>query len=288
MGYQVWFRLGIAALLAAVPVVACSGKPQSPVSPDGAMHGLFGVNPDGSTLKVQAPAPLSPLDGVRLKDRRPIFLFQNAQGVYVGTKLDYEVEIFGSEGHLVFRSPHIKQGLSETTYTYPDRLDSNTPYSWRVRAVLAHPAGGFAHGPWSSSAQGHFITVDRPDLTPENMLPFIIQFSADHPEWDTCTTKGDGVACHRFVRAVAQAANPGCDPTSWGLLSKNPGEWQCTMSACGPLGGQGFGEDILTYGGLSPLGMYDIILGAGLPGSMLVWQDISWTKRAGNEWACPW
>jgi hypothetical protein len=289
MAQHVWYRFGVVAmLLATLPLAGCSGKAQSPISPEGATEGLRGANPDAPTLKVNAPVPLSPLDGERLKDRRPVFRFNNAEGLFVGASFNYEVQVLSEDGQVVYTSALIKQAMGgETTHTFPGRLEMDTAYRWHVRAVLANPAGGYSYGPWCGTTPTAFVTVDQPDLNPENMLAFIFRFSEGHPEWAACTA-GDGVACHRFVRAVAQTANPGCDPGSWGLLSKNPGEWQCTLTACGSLSGEGYGEDIITYGGSSPLGVYDIIIGAGLPGAHVAWQDNSWTRRAGNEWACPW
>jgi hypothetical protein len=279
MKQKVWLHLRVACLVAAVPIVGCSGDSPSPVSPTAVASGPSEANPDGSTLKATAPSPLSPINDVRLDNHTPVFRFANAQGRFADGGFGYQIELLNQGGHVIY-SHVVGQGPGETTHTYPGNLESDTPYRWRVRAVL-----GTAHGPWSTTAG--FITVARPRFDPSNVFPFIVAFAQGSPEWAACVS-GSGTACFRFVWDVGQALNPNCDPTSWGLLSKNPGEWQCTRGGCGSLGGVGFGEDILTFGGSSPMGIYDIITAAGAPGASLSWQNNSFSRRAGNDWACPW
>ena len=60
-------RLAAAAIPSLVLVAACSQNPQSPVSPSVGAGGDTTANPDGSTLKVTAPTPVSP--GRRRRDR---------------------------------------------------------------------------------------------------------------------------------------------------------------------------------------------------------------------------
>jgi hypothetical protein len=281
MMYRAWFHLGVAVLLASLPVIACGGGDSStPVSPTAVPAGLIGVNPDGSTLKVTKPVPQSPVGGERLNDQKPVFRFTNAQGLHVAVDLGYELHLLTEGGQLIYSQPVVR-GAGETVHGFPGTLEINTPYSWRVRAVYQGHVG-----PWSDT--GSFITVDRPIITPETMEAYLHQFAQGNPEWAACTA-GSGTACFRFVWDVAQSMNPNCDPSSWGLLSKNPGDWQCTRSQCGNLGGQGFGEDILTYGGWSPIGAWDIIIGAGAPGASLSASYIAHRdRRPGNNWACPW
>jgi hypothetical protein len=110
----------------------------------------------------------------------------------------------------------------------------------------------------------------------------VFQMVAVSPWWPACAA-GSGVNCHRFVRSVA-AALATVDP-NFGLITKNPGEQQCTWDVCGPLGGQGYGEDILAYhtGNGNWFG-WDCVVGAGAPGASPNFALIT-ARRPGNNWA---
>lgn len=97
---------------------------------------------------------------------------------------------------------------------------------------------------------------------------------------------GSGVACHRFVREVASAL-AASDPR-WGLITKQSGQQQCTMDACGPNVQNGYGEDVVAF---LPTGApnsdwfgFDIVAGAGAPGARTDWNG-PLPRRAGNNWA---
>jgi hypothetical protein len=120
-------------------------------------------------------------------------------------------------------------------------------------------------------------TVDR--------LACARQVAARSSEWPRCAT-GSGVACHRYTREVARALAAG-DPR-WGLITKSPGQQQCSMTWCGPGDGTGYGEDVVAYlpAGSSPdrwVG-YDIVGGAGAPGARVQWVG-PLERRPGNLWA---
>jgi hypothetical protein len=104
-------------------------------------------------------------------------------------------------------------------------------------------------------------------------------------EWWAKCKAGSGVACHRVVRLVATAL--ATHDVRWGLLGKEPGQQQCTLSQCGPLGGEGFGEDIVTYRTgpdvMREFEVFDIIVGAGAAGAATSWQHQP--RRPGNFWA---
>jgi hypothetical protein len=122
--------------------------------------------------------------------------------------------------------------------------------------------------------------------TPAAMLSFMQQHSQGHPDWAQCQT-GNSVACFRFVWSAVQAANLGCDPASWGLLSKQAGEHQCTQQVCGNLSGEGFGEDAITWQAAPGAEtVYDTIQGAGAPNPQI--QMVEVPRRPNNRWACPW
>src|SRR4051812_5366300 len=62
--HQKRFVLFSATALLAL-AVACSKSSQTPVSPTGAQEGSTAANADGSTLKVAAPSPVSPVGGAQ-------------------------------------------------------------------------------------------------------------------------------------------------------------------------------------------------------------------------------
>jgi hypothetical protein len=243
-----------------------------------------------------APAPASPADGVTTANRTPTLTVNNGPVTGRAGTVEYRFEVATDQAFSnTAATMTAVRGQGTTSVTVPE-LPAGTLFYWRARATNgtvsspvsatrtfrtpAAPAPGPSPGPGPGPAPGGTIT-------PENMFDYLLWFAQGNAEWASCQA-GNGTACFRFVWDVAQSVNPTCNPGGWGLLSKNPGEWQCTRSHCGGLGGQGFGEDILTYGGRSPVGLWDVIVGAGAPGASLGFSDITWTKRAGNDWACPW
>lgn len=122
---------------------------------------------------------------------------------------------------------------------------------------------------------------------PPNDFATVQEVATRSENWTECQND-NALACHLFVREVQQTLNPTCTPSGWGLLSKNPGEWQCTETRCGPLGGEGFGEDVITIIRDDITWIVDIVGGAGAPGAQLQWVagGDPWCRRQGNEWAC--
>jgi hypothetical protein len=274
-------RFGVAPfLVAAMSFAGCGGDRPSPTSPTGVPAGLLGANPDGSTLKVTQPVPQAPANSVRLENVTPTLRFSNAQGLYVNVDLDYQVQILTEGGQQVYLQ-QVPHGSGQTIHTYPGQLNLDTTYLWRARATYQGQVG-----PWSDTAS--FQTLARRIVPDDQLLAFLIEFSQGNAEWNACRG-GSGTSCFRFVYDAVQTMNPTCDPNSWGLLSKNPGEWQCTRSGCGAFGGQGFGEDVITHGGWSPIRLWDVVVGAGAPGAQLGASEMPRdTRRPGNNWACPW
>lgn len=116
--------------------------------------------------------------------------------------------------------------------------------------------------------------------------PCLQQVAERSANWKACE-KGDGAACHRYVREVAAALAAG-DPR-WGLITKSRGEMQCTLDRCGRDVVGGYGEDVVAY---LPAGAprdqwhgVDIVGGAGAPGARLEWSDQPLPRREGNLWA---
>lgn len=91
---------------------------------------------------------------------------------------------------------------------------------------------------------------------------------------------GDQKAASLFVRAAAQMANPnGTATTSWGWLSKNPGESQV----------DGFAEDALCLGNdpSNLSNVYDFVGGTGAPGARILYTAGPGPRRSTNLWVAP-
>ncbi len=150
MQQRTFLRIAATALIALA--VACgnkSGTPTSPASPTPTAPGGDAAA-DGSTLKVNAPTPVSPIGGVQLQTTKPTLVWTAASGKYVSSTFSYRAQLMTATGTL----------LKETTtpglqWTTTDDLEVSTVYQWRVR-----PEIGTYLGPWSSTAS--FKTVDKP------------------------------------------------------------------------------------------------------------------------------
>ncbi|MFN2446053.1 MAG: hypothetical protein ABR606_10815, partial [Vicinamibacterales bacterium] len=146
------------SLTAALAIAAgCSGSPETPLSPTAATNvtGLA-ANPDGSTLKVTAPTPLTPDAGETLNTRRPTFILRNAASVNAVTLTGvvYRLQLLNEDGSLASERL-IPQTSGDTSFEADGDLDYEKNFSWRVRAEV-----DAAFGPWSRTAA--FRTPNRP------------------------------------------------------------------------------------------------------------------------------
>jgi len=138
---------GVSVLVAGV--VACSSaNPATPVVPT-----PTGANaaPDGSTLKVDPPTPMSPTNDLKLNSpvvtltaRGSTLQFQSATPV----TLQYRFQVFNGAGVMVENVL-----TSATSYQVAATLVPNARHTWRVRAESQGEAG-----PFSSTAS--FVTED--------------------------------------------------------------------------------------------------------------------------------
>src|SRR5436309_1232878 len=102
MKRKFWFASSVFALALAV---ACSKQHStSPTSPSGAAAVSGKASGDGSTLKVSAPAPVSPINGVKISQGDSIVLtVNNATATYASNvPLKYEFAVINSAGQQVF------------------------------------------------------------------------------------------------------------------------------------------------------------------------------------------
>lgn len=177
------------ALLAAV--AACTTAPTVPTAPTAAIGGSTANAADGSTLKVTAPALISPTGGERAEDRRPTLIWLNSEGRYTNIGVAYDIEVWTSTGtspiytRTVGESPNIGAHLVEL------ELEYERDYAWRVRAHVGNPD---TVGPWS--AYGSFSTPLRPVVT------------APPPPTTTTTTGGGSCAAPVSPLAAGETRKP--------------------------------------------------------------------------------
>jgi len=138
-----------AALLAIA--VACSRQEASPVTPSGAPGAATdaATAADGSTLKVTAPTPLSPVND-QAQNGAPTLTASGSTAKF-GTQmpLQYRFQVLNESGAIVQDSGVI----SALTFNVTSTLEFKKRHTWRVRAEYQ---GQF--GPWSAS--GSFISSE--------------------------------------------------------------------------------------------------------------------------------
>ena len=154
-----FFRVGscLALLMAGV---ACTQAPQAITAPSASVGGSTAErSADGSTLKVTAPALVSPVDGVRAEDRRPTLIWLNSNGQVRRASASPTTSKSARPTAVVYsrtvgESPDIGAHLIDL------ELEYDMVYSWRVRAHVGNPD---SVGPWSSWAS--FLSPTRPVAT---------------------------------------------------------------------------------------------------------------------------
>lgn len=279
---------------------ACSEGPRTVVSPSPVLPSGSGfLNPDGSSLKVTAPQDLSPNNEI-VNFTRPRLSFTNPVGEHVLSGFAYDVEVQNADGGVVYART-IGESPTSSAHTLDGDLRRGDTYWWRARARL-----GGEVGPWSDfaafgvahNASGGSGPGGAPGPSPGGPLPFpvpgecgpfgpgdrsacVAAMVGASPWWPDCRA-GSGVGCHRFTRSVAAAL--ATFDGNWGLISKNPGEQQCTWDWCAPGDGSGYGEDIVAYhtGHGNWVG-WDVVIGAGAPGASPQWSEVG-GRRPGNDW----
>lgn len=127
----------------AVSLAGCSGSSESPTSPSSVESTDAAANPDGSTLKVTAPTPLAPIDGVKLSTPRPTFTFANAAGKYSAASLTYRVQLLDAASNVV-GDVTMPGGDGSTSYAADSDLAYATAFQWRVRAELDGSPGPYS------------------------------------------------------------------------------------------------------------------------------------------------
>lgn len=133
-----------AGLALVVLTTACAQNPESPMSPS-ATETSTAANPDGSTLKVSAPVPVSPANGAVADSVRPTVTFRNSTGRFTSVALAYRVQVFNAAGTVLGEFVVAQDASGQTGLGAEADLAFDTEYRWRVRAEFSGEAG-----PWSA------------------------------------------------------------------------------------------------------------------------------------------
>jgi hypothetical protein len=139
-----------ACIIALALAMACSRTPETPVAPSGAESGNSDAGADGSTLKVTAPTPKSPVNGQQ-PDGNLVLTAGAASGKFANVgPLSHRFQIINAANAVVCNML-VAGGDGDATVTPASTgctLDFDVVYSWQVRGEIA----GGAFGPWSSKA----------------------------------------------------------------------------------------------------------------------------------------
>jgi len=144
--HQKRFLLYSATALLAI-AIACSKSPATPIAPASTQDVSGDAAPDGSTLKVPAPTPVSPINNAQPDSL--VLVASKVTGEFDSSlNPSYQFEIRRSGAALSACSTTVAPGSGSTvSYTPSCPLEFDTAHTWRVRAVFA---GAF--GPWSAEA----------------------------------------------------------------------------------------------------------------------------------------
>jgi hypothetical protein len=142
-----------ATLLVALGVACAKAKaPAAPTPPPPDTT----VGPDGSTLKVNAPAPQSPANGTQI-DQSAVdvaLVAANVTGANTSIPLFLEFEVRNAAGAVLATQQVPQSSGATTTYRFSGRMDPSAVFTWKVRATY-----GGAFGPWSPNS-----TFRAPDI----------------------------------------------------------------------------------------------------------------------------
>jgi hypothetical protein len=147
------FRVGIALAAAAISA-SCSGTPQQALTAPSVTSATAGpvsaaTASDGSTMKVNPPAQVTPINSERVNDRRPTLVWANAVRRYADTGVAYDIQI--STATAVVYEVTVGETPDFGQHLLPFDLEYDVTYWWRVRA--REPREGGEIGPWSGDAQ---------------------------------------------------------------------------------------------------------------------------------------
>ena len=276
MGRRFLYGTCIASLMAVA--TACAQSPQSPAGPSAVVSTGAGAAADGTTLKAPAPSVVSPVNGEKLANRKPTFVFNNVQGKYAGAAFTYLLEMYDPNNQLVSRLS-LPQATGKTTqYAYPTDLEKDTRYTWRVRAMK-----DALFGPWSPN--GSFITIKEPrvdDPPPGQRLPLplyakavVAAVAAVRPDYLRNSCQGQG-GTWQFMDLVIDRLRE--IDTRWGYNWKRGNVGDPSLDVIDYHWGPGPDE------GTWDVYAFDIIGGHCGSAPYAVWLDLTNPNGAGAKW----
>src|SRR3954468_3000591 len=124
MKRRYWFASSVCMIALAA---ACSKQSTSPTSPSAAASASGNATGDGSTLKVSAPTPVSPINGVKISQGDSVVLtVNNSTATYAGgIPLRYEFAVVNPGGQQVFVG-QTGSGATQSSVQVTDGLDAET------------------------------------------------------------------------------------------------------------------------------------------------------------------
>ena len=124
--------------------LACTSNSSTPLIPTTpSTSGTLGTAADGSTLKVTAPAPLSPINDQKPAIGPARLVVSPSTAPFVSAiAVKYRFQVFNSANALVDNAL-----VGTTSYDVAADLTVNSRHTWRARAE-----GGNDFGPWSTTA----------------------------------------------------------------------------------------------------------------------------------------
>ena len=294
MKYAPW--LASACVMASM--LACNRAPQAPTEPSAAIVGGQEAAADGSTLKVDAPTLVSPINDTRLTNRQPSMVANNVSGKFANATYTYEFQLLNDSGGVI-RSTTLPAGSGQTTWNFPEELERDTPYRFRVRARFND-----AFGPWSSTGRFFTLKENRTDdpspnsicfdsngnvvracIPPPNRSDILSQVVAQNPGImdirRSCQEDifgGDHVRGWEFLDKLVDA------------LYKTDSRWgyNCKRGNCGDIS-----LDVITYHygigpttvGNSHVWAWDVVLGHCGPAASPAWIHITNVFGSGGGWS---
>jgi hypothetical protein len=144
-------KLALCATAGSLALAVACGKQDSPspVSPSAAADPGTNAAADGSTLKVTAPTPISPINNQQ-PEGALVLTATKAAGKFASFPISYEFEVFNASNQRVYTSGvtgGVGAGPDAVSHGVSASLEFDQPYTWRVRGVFQG-----AVGPWSASA----------------------------------------------------------------------------------------------------------------------------------------
>ena len=124
--------------------LACTSNSSTPLTPlTPITGGTLGTASDGSTLKVTAPTPQSPVGGVKPSTGPATLVVSSSTAPFTATPaVQYRFQVFNGANVMVENAL-----VNSTSHAVDAELTVNSAYTWQARAEYQ---GGV--GPWSSRA----------------------------------------------------------------------------------------------------------------------------------------